>query len=212
VRRFLANAVGVALLIGMIGAIVVVLRLDDDESPQTIVVSPLGLGSDRGQRLYPKNDPWKAYLAPESICPGGEDRSRPIAGQQKTMVCLLNWARERRGLSALSLDEMLSAAARLKAEDIVRCSDFAHEACGKEAHSVTEEVGYGGSSWGENLYAGPGDLGRPRVAVDGWLNSAGHRENLFRESWTEQGIALLPVGSFNGDPEVAIWVSHFGGP
>jgi uncharacterized protein YkwD len=196
----------------MIGAIVVVVRLDDDPGPQSIVVSPLGPKVGQSERLYPENDPWKAYLAPESICPGGEDRSAPTAEQLKTMACLLNWARERRGLPALPVNETLSAAARAKAEDIYRCSDFAHEACGKEAHSVAQEAGYAGSSWGENLYAGSGELARPRVAVDGWLNSAGHRENLFREEWTEQGIALLQAPSFNGVPEVALWVSHFGLP
>jgi uncharacterized protein YkwD len=196
----------------MIGAIVVVVRLDDDPGPESIVVSPLGPKVGQSERLYPENDPWKAYLAPESICPGGEDRSAPTAEQLKTMACLLNWARERRGLPALPVNETLSAAARAKAEDIYRCSDFAHEACGKEAHSVAQEAGYAGSSWGENLYAGSGELARPRVAVDGWLNSAGHRENLFREEWTEQGIALLQAPSFNGVPEVALWVSHFGQP
>ena len=196
----------------MVGAIVVLLRMDDDNGPQSIVVSPLGLKAGQSERLYPENDPWKAYLAPESICPGGEDRSAPMADQLRTMVCLLNWARERRGLPALPVNATLSAAARAKAEDIYRCSDFAHEACGREAHSVADEAGYGGSSWGENLYAGSGELGRPRVAVDGWLNSTGHRENLFRQKWTEQGVALLPVPSFNGVPEVALWVSHFGHP
>lgn len=65
----------------MVGAIVVLLRMDDDNGPQSIVVSPLGLKAGQSERLYPENDPWKAYLAPESICPGGEDRSAPMADQ-----------------------------------------------------------------------------------------------------------------------------------
>jgi uncharacterized protein YkwD len=210
VRRFLANAVGVILLAGLIAAVVAVWRLGSDDDQRTIVVSPLGLGSREAEPLYPKNDPWAAYLAPESVCPGGEDRSAPIEEQKRTMVCLLNWARQRRGLSALPVSDALSEAARRKAEDIRRCSDFAHEACGKDARAVAEEAGYAGSVWGENLYAGPGEFGRPRVAVDGWLNSDGHRENLFRDLWEEQGVALLPVGSFKGASATVIWVSHFG--
>jgi uncharacterized protein YkwD len=104
----------------------------------------------------------------------------------------------------------VSAAARRKAQDTRRCSDFAHEACGKDARAVADETGYTGSGWGENLYAGPGELGRPRVALDGWLNSDGHRENLFRDLCEEQGVALLPVESFEGYSDTAIWVSHFG--
>jgi uncharacterized protein YkwD len=209
VRRFLVNLAGVVLLVLLLGAIVLVLRGESDES-RTIVVSPLGLGSARSEPLYSDDDPWESYLAPDSICPGGDDRTAPVAGQERTIICLLNWARDRRGLPALSLNATLSASARLKAEDIARCSDFAHEACGKDADGVAREAGYVGAAWGENLYAGTGELGRPRVAVDRWLNANGHRENLFRDSWEEQGIALLPVDSFQGYSETAIWVSHFG--
>jgi uncharacterized protein YkwD len=198
------------LLVGLIAAVIFVLRVRGDEDPQTIIVSPLGPRYDRTAPLYAKDDPWAAYLAPESACPGGEDRSAPVAEQERTMVCLLNWARARRGLSALPVNPTLSTAARLKAEDIRRCSDFAHEACGKDARAVADQAGYPGSAWGENLYTGSRELGRPRVAVDGWLNSEGHRENLFRNLWHEQGVALLPVPSFEGHSGTAIWVSQFG--
>ncbi len=72
------------------------------------------------------------------------------------------------------------------------------------------EAGYDHAGWGENLYLGPGEFGRPRVAVDGWLNSTGHRENLFRADWSEQGVALVEVPLFEGQPDVALWVSQFG--
>lgn len=209
-RRSLTNAAGVVLLVGLIGLVILVWRARDDEGTQSVVVPPLGAVSERNEPLYQEDDPWAAYLAPESICPGGEDRSAPVPKQQQTIVCLLNWARERRGLSALRVNETLSEAAELKAGDIERCRDFAHEACGMDARAVVHEAGYDGSSWGENLFIGSGELGRPRVAVDRWLNSPGHRENLFRDEWSEQGIALLPLRSFNGYPDVALWVSHFG--
>jgi uncharacterized protein YkwD len=209
-RRFVVNFVGVALIVLVLGVIVLLVRGGSDDGSQAIVGSPLGLGSARSEPLYPEDDPWAAYLAPESVCPGGEDRSAPVAEQERTMICLLNWARARRGQPALPVSPMLAASARLKAEDIVRCSDFAHEACGKEADSVAHEVGYSGFSWGENLYAGPGEFARPRVAVDRWLNSDGHRENLFRDSWQEQGVALRTAEEFDGYSDAAVWVSHFG--
>jgi uncharacterized protein YkwD len=126
------------------------------------------------------------------------------------MLCLLNWARQRRGLSPLPENPTLSVSARLKAQDINRCSDFSHEACGKRADDVARQAGYRALAFGENLYLGPLEYGRPRVAVDQWLNSDGHRENLMRDRWTEQGVALLLVRAFKGQREVAIWVSHFG--
>jgi uncharacterized protein YkwD len=206
----LPNLVGVVLLVALVAIGVVIVRGGDDAGSSVITPTLFGIGLNASQPLYPRNDPWLRYLAPERVCPGGEDRAAPAPEQERTMVCLLNWARTQRGLRALPVNRVLSSAARLKALDIEVCEDFAHEACGKEADAVTATVGYRGAGWGENLYAGSSVLGSPRVAVDRWLNSPGHRENLFRAEWSEQGIALRATQSFGGAPEVAIWVSHFG--
>jgi uncharacterized protein YkwD len=207
-RRALANIVGFALLVGLL---LVGLRLvEGDGNPRVTVGAPLLGVPLASQQLYPRNDPWAAYLAPESACPGGEDRSPSPIDQQRTMLCLVNWARQRHGVLPVPENPELSSAARLKAEDMRRCSDFSHEACGREADAVAKQAGYRGTAWGENLYSGPVEFGRPRVAVDRWLNSPGHRENLLRADWTEQGVALLRLESFSGQPDVALWVSNFG--
>jgi uncharacterized protein YkwD len=208
-RRVIANIVGVALLVGLLllGLRLIPVR---DANPRVSVRTPILGVSLASRRLYPRNDPWAAYLAPESACPGGEDRSLHPVDQQRTMVCLVNWARQRHGVRPVPENPELSAAARLKAEDMWRCSDFSHEACGRQADAVARQAGYRGSAWGENLYMGPAEYGRPRVALDRWLNSPGHRENLLRAEWTEQGLALLRLESFNGQRDVALWVSNFG--
>jgi uncharacterized protein YkwD len=210
-RRSAANLVGVALL-AVVVAIGAWAFYGDGSSPRS-VLSPVGERSLRLEvepRLYPPNDPWRRFLASDRRCPGGEATGRRPAAQQATMLCLLNWARHVQGLPALRESRALSQAARRKARDIFRCSDFAHDACGKRPNAVALAVGYRGGLWGENLYAGTGRLGAPRVATDGWLNSAGHRENLFRPEWTEQGIAVLRVPRFKGYEDVTIWVSQFG--
>jgi uncharacterized protein YkwD len=210
-RPWLANSFGILLLAALVLAGLTVLRSRDDPSP-AVVVSPGVFGirlTSPSQPLYPPNDPWKAYLAPERACPHGEDRTRPVEAQAQTMICLLNWARRRRGLRPLANHPLLARAAAFKARDIVACGDFAHEACGKPSDAVVAEAGFTPNGWGENIYAGPRAFGSPRVAADGWLNSTGHRENLFRSDWTHQGVALLPLRSFDGQPDVAIWVSHF---
>jgi uncharacterized protein YkwD len=51
---------------------------------------------------------------------------------------------------------------------------------------------------------------RTRVALDRWLNSPHHRENLLSASWTEQGIALLDAKAFSYGKDAAVWVSEFG--
>jgi uncharacterized protein YkwD len=126
------------------------------------------------------------------------------------MICVLNYARMRDGLTALPVSPLLQRAARLKALDIIRCQQFSHAACGKDPHAVADEVGYPNAEWGENIYAGPGAFAAARVAADGWLNSPHHRQNLFRPEWTEQGIAVVVAKRFKRQRNVAIWVSEFG--
>jgi uncharacterized protein YkwD len=154
-----------------------------------------------------RDGPWDSHLAPEHACPGSNDASATAAVQERTVACLLNWARHTEGLGELPVSPLLSRAAVLKAEDIDRCDDFAHEACGKAAHAVVGEAGYPQSAWGENLYTGSRQYASPREAVRGWLHSDGHRENLLNPAWTEQGLALR-TGTRGGHP-ASIWVSHF---
>lgn len=161
--------------------------------------------------LYPPHDRWKSYLASEQQCPGGEDRSAPIAAQERAELCLLNFARERAGLPPLRMSPILSAGSRLKALDIIRCQQFAHAACGKDPSANAHDAGYPMSAgWGENIYSGPLGFGAPRVAVDQWLNSPHHRMNLFNPHWTEQGIAVVVAPHLLGQPTAAVWVSEFG--
>jgi uncharacterized protein YkwD len=123
-------------------------------------------------------------------------------------MCLVNYARRRRGLTALREAAAVSSWAASKAADIARCHHFAHNACGKPPDGYTRADGFRGS-FGENLYLGPQIYKTPLAAVDGWLNSPGHRENLFRPVWRSQGIALLHTPELRGQQDVAIWVSEF---
>jgi len=159
--------------------------------------------------LYPANDPWTDYLASEATCPGGERTDQPLGEQANTMVCLINYARQRYQLSTLIPTSMLNTSSLGKADKIARCNDFTHTACGAEADEDARAAGYSGD-WGENLYMGEGRLGAPRVALDGWLNSPEHRENLFRAEWTIEGIAVMKVDRLDGYSQVTLWVNQFG--
>jgi uncharacterized protein YkwD len=161
------------------------------------------------ESLYAPNDPWKAYLAGERVCPGGERTNLSVARQVSTVECLINYARKRRGLPALDVRPMLSAASMDKARAIVRCSSFAHDPCGGDWMSAVRATGYRGQ-FGENLYMASGRWGAPRVAVDAWLNSSEHRQNLFGRSWNEQGVALVMSKRFGAHRDVAVWVGVLG--
>ena len=160
--------------------------------------------------LYAANDPWKSYLADDQTCPNAEDLNAPLHEQALTMICLINHARRGRGLATLPVLAQLSDAARLKGQDIARCKVFAHAPCGGDAQAEAIQAGYTGS-WGENLYIADGRWGAPRPALDGWLNSPGHRENLFRPEWQVQSVYVVKLDSFPGFKSPVLWVSEFGG-
>jgi hypothetical protein len=159
--------------------------------------------------LYARDDPWRPWLADEATCPRGEDASAPIAVQVQVMLCLTNTARRRQGLPPLELSPVLSLSAAAKAADIVRCGRFEHEACGRPADEAARRLGHSGS-FGENLYVAEGPFVVPRVALDRWLNSDGHRENLFRPEWKAIGIALLTGADVERVRDGVIWVQQFG--
>ena len=101
-------------------------------------------------------------------------------------------------------------AADLKAADIIRCQDFSHHACGTEADARARQSGHKGA-FGENIAWSTGPARSPRATLDGWLNSDGHRRNLFQPVWTSQGVGLAQA-RFKGKRGAAVWVSHFGAP
>jgi uncharacterized protein YkwD len=159
--------------------------------------------------IYARDDPWKEWLAPESACPHTDQTTRSAAQQTDAMLCLLNYARRRQHLAPLKLSALLSRTSASKASDIVRCKKFAHEPCGRPANEAALDAGYRGS-FGENIYIAEGRLVTPRVAVDRWLNSPGHRENLFRPEWHTVGIARLPGADLERFEDGVIWVNEFG--
>jgi len=155
-----------------------------------------------------RDDPWRSFLAPGPVCPGSNEPGLAAAIQQRTAMCLVNYARGREGLAPLRESPEISAWSALKAADIVRCRDFAHTACGRPGDAHARAAGFNGA-FGENLFLGPQAYKTALAAVDGWLNSADHRENLFRGRWTAQGMAVLHTEHLRGQDDVAVWVSQF---
>lgn len=157
---------------------------------------------------------FSGYVAPESECPGAENLAAVTSVQEQTEICLLNYARRAAGLAPLQLSPLLMRSAKIKADEILRCNQFSHEACGIDVRQPFADSGYfapnSESRFGENLAWGGAEAGSPRGALLGWLESPEHRANLLRNDWQEQGIALVEVDDFRGVADSRIWVSHFG--
>jgi uncharacterized protein YkwD len=56
-----------------------------------------------------------------------------------------------------------------------------------------------------------GPLTVPRLALDRWLDSPGHRQNLFRPQWQTIAIALLGGANVERVRDGVLWVNEFGG-
>jgi hypothetical protein len=155
------------------------------------------------------DDPWREWLADERTCPGGDDRTASPDAQVHVMVCLVNFARIRQGVQPLALSGVLNVASAAKAMDIVRCRDFSHAACGKDPNQVAIDIGYSGS-FGENIYAADDPVAAPKDALDAWLNSPHHRENLFHPEWRTTGVGVLRGADLGDIQDGTVWVNEFG--
>jgi uncharacterized protein YkwD len=157
---------------------------------------------------------WSRYVAPETACPRADDLGASVRVEEQVELCLLNYARGVAGVGPLNISPALMNSAKYKVDDIIRCNQFAHDACGFDVRQRFADSGYFRSDirsrFGENLAWGAVQAGSPRGALLGWLDSPKHRANLFKPEWTEQGIALVYVPSFRGVANSRIWVSHFG--
>lgn len=165
---------------------------------------------------------WKQLLPAEDECPGQDDAAAPTRQLRAAATCVIDHVRQQQGLDALPRSSTLHDTARGKLDDIVRCGEFSHTACGRKLSYWFDELGYldgcRSGAYAENLGVGGGRLGAPRRIVLGWLQSQGHRKNLLSERWSEQAIAVERRGSWHGTTgaskrtyrDVNIWVSHFG--
>jgi len=196
-----ATGLALALVLGAVllaGAVVSYARLA--EPPQRA----------RAATVYAAHDPWEKYLADEATCPGGERTDTALVEQVSVMVCLIDYARAKRGLAPLTPEVLLDHSALAKAGRIVACRDFAHAACGLAPDAEVRAHGYDGA-FGENLYIASGVSGAPRPALYGWLNSAGHRRNLFRAEWRLEGIAVETLPRFGPYENATLWVHQLAG-
>ncbi len=150
-------------------------------------------------------------VAPASACPGQAKLDAPVAAQEATMLCMVNFARAQIGAAPLTATEPLAASAREKSRDILRCDSFSHYACGREFDYWIRASGYLSTTcWrtGENLAFGNGALGSVRSIFRAWLRSTEHRENLLGD-FAETGIDLAS-GTLEGFAGTRIWTQHFG--
>lgn len=122
------------------------------------------------------------------------------------VVRLTNEKRAQVGLSALELNGTLSEAAKNKGSDMLAKNYWAHVAPdGTEPWKFFTDVGYRYRYAGENLAR---DFSNAPSAVEAWMASPTHRDNILSPKYREIGIAVVE-GSLNG-VDTTIIVQLFG--
>lgn len=110
---------------------------------------------------------------------------------------LINQARSKAGLPALTIDSRLAAAAQAHSEDMA-CNNF-HGHSGSDGAALSMRVarqGYVAAYVLETIYAG----GSAQNAFDWWMNDKPHRDALLDPNVTEVGIGhAYVINSLYGD-------------
>jgi hypothetical protein len=124
------------------------------------------------------------------------------------VIRLTNAKRLEAGVGSLNYNSLLSEAARLKGQDMLAKGYWAHVAPdGTEPWYFFTKTGYKYKYAGENLAR---DFSNPTDAVNAWMASPSHRENLLSDKYKDIGIAVVE-GSLSG-VDTTIIVQLFGTP
>jgi uncharacterized protein YkwD len=159
----------------------------------------------------------RAAAPQAAACPHATDLpdAGNLAALRAATLCLVNRERAAQGLAALAASGALEQAAQRQSTDMGERKFFAHvNPDGAAPRDRILAAGYPADrATGENLYAGAEADATPAAAVNGWMNSPGHRENILRPAWTETGIGIGREPIRPGDNgRAGVYTNTFGGP
>ncbi|WP_267639490.1 CAP domain-containing protein [Haloarchaeobius amylolyticus] len=139
----------------------------------------------------------------------GEEAAIDASELERLVHQEINERRTQHGLSTLDRDAGLREIARYHSRDMARNDYFAHTAPDGETmgdrydrfgYDCRVDRGDGYYATGaENIYAfrfggsGPSEAALAERVVDGWMNSEGHRRNVLRDYWENEGIGVAVV-------------------
>ena len=123
-----------------------------------------------------------------TVVPSGA--TTPVQLTQASILAAVNEARRANGgHKPMSYNGMLEVAARSQANLMASKDQLAHN-LGVTLRERVSAAGYEGAV-GENIAGGQQTL---QQAIEGWLNSPGHRATLLSDKFTEFGLAVARVG------------------
>ena len=126
---------------------------------------------------------------PETETPAPEQNHSYV----QQIVNLVNEERAKEGLAPLTLDTKVSAAAQVRAQEIV--TSFSHtRPDGASFATALKEQNISYRRAGENIAWGQKS---PEAVMNAWMNSSGHRANIMNENFTTIGVGYYQVNGVN---------------
>jgi len=144
--------------------------------------------------------------APAEPAPGCQPEAAQVLAQLNALRAAPRscGSRVMAAVAPLGWEERLAGSARLYAQELAQRDTLTHQ--GQVLRSLRERLraaGYVFRAAGENLAAGPQDL---EEALQQWLASPEHCENLMLADFRDAGLACVPAtGRFE-----RYWVLHLG--
>ena len=128
---------------------------------------------------------------------GGSDVSADILEKEQDAHDLVNAERVGEGIAALTMRQDLREVARAHSEDMIARNFFDH--VNPDGLDPFERMGNAGiifSTAGENIASNTGfGESSASTAVDGWMNSEGHRNNILNAEFTHTGMGVATDGA-----------------
>jgi uncharacterized protein YkwD len=135
----------------------------------------------------------------------------PLKKLVNQVVTLTNNFRRQNGLTALTLNSKLTAAAQKHTQNMALQDFFDHT--GRDGSSLGQRISAEGYKWSmvaENIGAG---YGTAADVVNGWINSPGHRANLLNPGLKQIGVGYYFLANDTGSQNWHYyWTQDFGTP
>lgn len=134
------------------------------------------------------------------------DASTFSSAAEQQMIRMTNEARASAGLRTLRVDATLTSVARWRSKDMIVRNYFSHSIPGSgNVFHVLDTKGYCYKLAGENIAWNtyPDDVATA-TAQNGFMKSAGHRENILGKTWD-----VIGVGAYKGPDGKKMWTVLF---
>lgn len=123
-------------------------------------------------------------------------QSDTIAQMEAKIRQRINTIRQEYGLNQLQANEKLALVARAYSQQMAEKNFFSHT--GPNGDTLAQRVRSAGISYrlvGENLFKSTNAPQPVSLAVEGWMDSPGHRENILRTGFSKTGVGIWRDGN-----------------